>query len=114
MRSRLEARFAAFLDNDSSIDEWWYEPRAFAGRAGQYLPDFRIDVETDANPEGYYTVFVEVRPTIEKAMGAFTQMPVIRESLHEATLVVWVPNVGLWINSVPDNMWRWSAGGFIE
>lgn len=41
MRSRLEAGFAAWLDECSFT--WQYEPHAFAGARGQYLPDFRID-----------------------------------------------------------------------
>lgn len=40
MRSRLEARFAAFLDRVGL--PWEYEPRAFASRRGQYLPDFLV------------------------------------------------------------------------
>lgn len=40
MRSRLEARVAAWLD--SLGIEWRYEPHAFASPAGQYLPDFEL------------------------------------------------------------------------
>jgi hypothetical protein len=40
MRSRLEARVAAWLD-DVGIP-WEYEPRAFASAQGQYLPDFQL------------------------------------------------------------------------
>lgn len=38
MRSRLEARVAAWLDASDFL--WRYEPRAFAGINGEYLPDF--------------------------------------------------------------------------
>jgi hypothetical protein len=41
MRSRLEARVAAWLDSMGLV--WTYEPHAFASRDGQYLPDFEID-----------------------------------------------------------------------
>lgn len=41
MRSRLEARFAQFLDACGVT--WEYEPMCFAGPTGQYLPDFRTD-----------------------------------------------------------------------
>ena len=41
MRSRLEARVAAWFD--SLGIEWLYEPCAFASPEGQYLPDFYID-----------------------------------------------------------------------
>jgi hypothetical protein len=40
MRSRTEATFAAFLDRHGF--DWQYEPEAFAGAGGQYLPDFRV------------------------------------------------------------------------
>lgn len=40
MRSRLEALWAAALDN-AGIG-WVYEPIAFSGSGGQYLPDFFI------------------------------------------------------------------------
>ncbi len=40
MRSRLEAGFAAWLDDHKLI--WEYEPCAFASEKGQYLPDFRV------------------------------------------------------------------------
>lgn len=40
MRSRLEARVAAYLDRHGV--EWRYEPRAFGAKHGQYLPDFEL------------------------------------------------------------------------
>jgi hypothetical protein len=52
MRSRLEARVAAFLDAQGFI--WEYEPRAFASGFDQYLPDFAI--------EGIVSPFVPVDP----------------------------------------------------
>jgi hypothetical protein len=53
MRSRLEADFAAFLDNTGA--EWEYEPTCFAGPGGQWLPDFRV------RRDGY-NVYFEVKP----------------------------------------------------
>lgn len=38
MRSRLEADFAAYLDQIAG--HWRYEPECFAGQSGQWLPDF--------------------------------------------------------------------------
>lgn len=38
MRSRLEAGFARWLDEQGI--EWQYEPYALSGERGQYLPDF--------------------------------------------------------------------------
>lgn len=56
MRSRMEARVAAFLDFLGY--RWTYEPRAYASTAGQYLPDFVIQ------QPGYRPVFVEVKGSI--------------------------------------------------
>lgn len=40
MRSRLEAKFAAFFDQQGY--RWDYEPRCYADAEGQYLPDFQL------------------------------------------------------------------------
>lgn len=40
-RSRLEARWAVFLD--AMEIRWEYEPEGFETSAGWYLPDFRVD-----------------------------------------------------------------------
>lgn len=53
MRSRLEADFAAFLDQSGA--EWEYEPVCFAGPDGQWLPDFRVT-------HNGQQVYVEVKP----------------------------------------------------
>lgn len=53
MRSRTEARFAAFLDRVGI--RWEYEPRAFASPHGQYLPDFELLLGT-ARPRAYVDV----------------------------------------------------------
>ena len=49
MRSRLEALYAAWLDNyrdaewpDEPFWKWSYEPMAFGSPDGQYLPDFFV------------------------------------------------------------------------
>ena len=76
MRSRLEARFAAFLDGGK--EPWQYEPRAFADETGQYLPDFQLGDKT----------FIEVKPTIDQAEAAMTAMERIWSSEPDATLMV--------------------------
>lgn len=60
MRSRLEAGFAAWLDEAKL--SWAYEPECFAGPAGQYLPDFRIDNLTIVGIADDVTAYVEVKP----------------------------------------------------
>jgi hypothetical protein len=59
MRSRTEARYAAWLD---TWCEWTFEPNAFKDRRNEWLPDFRLlDVPTTWT-EHPVTVFVEVKP----------------------------------------------------
>lgn len=84
MRSRLEARVAAGLDSSADGAPWKYEPRAFANEHGQYLPDFEI--EGLARP-----TFLEVKPTIDAALGVLERMQIIWDSLPNATLWILVP-----------------------
>lgn len=72
MRSRLEARFAQWMDFHQW--EWVYEPECFASADGQYLPDFELlaprltfrqNTEVFDLPESV-RVFLEVKPTVEK------------------------------------------------
>ena len=105
MRSRLEARYAAQLDDEGR--HWTYEPRAFANQAGQYLPDFQVEPEDDDPWPA--TMFVEVRPTVDGAFRAMTQMPIIWDSLPDAVLMIVIPDQGLyWWSSghLKDGRWR--------
>lgn len=103
MRSRLEARVASELDTNDYT--WTYEPRAYAGVGGQYLPDFEL---TGAP----FPLFMEVRPTLERALQALTPMTVIWESEPDAHLVVLWPDADRpngWqslLASPPDRKWR--------
>jgi len=98
MRSRLEARFAALLDDAGA--QWQYEPNAFGGRAGQYLPDFLIHALFDAEPLPF-PIYIEVKPTLEKAYEAMRRMPIIWESDEGARLLVVVrePPLVFWANA---------------
>lgn len=58
MRSRLEARYAAWLDSKGI--QWRYEPQCFGSDEGQYLPDFRLFGVTWMGLER--PLFVEVKP----------------------------------------------------
>ena len=53
MRSRLEADFAAFLDQSDA--DWDYEPFCFAGPDGQWLPDFLVILNG-------HRIYIEVKP----------------------------------------------------
>lgn len=84
MRSRLEARFAAFLDRAGFA--WEYEPRAFASERGQYLPDFRV-----ISADGGRDLYVEVKgaePSDDEAARLMRRMEIIFASLPEVSLGV--------------------------
>lgn len=111
MRSRLEARFAAFLDRSGFT--WEYEPRAFASEQGQYLPDFRV---SDAGARS--DMYVEVKGPdagVVVLCGAMARMEIIHASEPRASLAFIVEQ---WL--VPGSLefmvmpWRglgWMPGG---
>lgn len=107
MRSRLEASVAAEFDQFGY--EWAYEPRAYANASGQYLPDFQI-LTMPSGPLPRPT-FMEVRPTIERAYLAMSQMPIIWDSEPRAFLIIHVPGEdGLsWFASGSESR-RWLIG----
>jgi len=61
MRSRLEARVAAWLDSLGL--RWTYEPQAFGAPEGQYLPDFEIDTSNARHLA--QRMFLEVKGAVE-------------------------------------------------
>jgi hypothetical protein len=80
MRSRLEARVAAMLDEFGVT--WEYEPVAFASGRSQYLPDFRLP-----DPFGSgVNVYIEVKPLVDDVAGALQRMSVIAKSEPTAFL----------------------------
>lgn len=86
MRSRLEARYAQWLDAQGL--EWTYEPRCFASDDGQYLPDFQIDgvrVLGSVHP-----IFVEVKPNFDylKRSDHCSWSRIINASIPDAFFVV--------------------------
>ena len=117
MRSRTEARFAAYLDRLGV--SWQYEPEAFASRDGQYLPDFMVSAGS-APP-----IVIEVKPwtarddpdgflaTVETTME---RMEIVRASIPDAVLVLafsgslcqLLNNRARW-EIVPGNDW-WTEG----
>lgn len=100
MRSRLEARFAAYLDAQGY--RWTYEPRAFADDRGQYLPDFELHY-----PELSYRAFIEVRPTMEAALKGLGRMQIIWSSEPDAALMVVVADTPTVLTA--GNGHRWSV-----
>jgi len=93
MRSRLEARYAAVMDERG--DAWIYEPRCFASSEGQYLPDFGVrcdGCETTSEPHWSYD---EVKPLVPKLLPKWEDMArwarIIRESEPYAHLDLAVP-----------------------
>lgn len=109
MRSRLEARVAAYLDLGFNRG-WLYEPRAFANETGQYLPDFQLPAD-DEFPQD---LFVEVRPTLDRAYQACKPMEIIWDSIPNAFLVIAIPDLGQALWRLPDTVWtltewEWAA-----
>lgn len=89
MRSRTEARFAAYLDRQGV--PWTYEPEAFASREGQYLPDFVV-AAGDAPP-----IVIEVKPwTADEdpdgffagVEGTMERMEIVRANIPDAILIL--------------------------
>ena len=70
MRSRLEARVAAWLDQERIV--WQYEPHAFASGDKQYLPDFRLEGIRD--PAGSLaTWYLEVKGQLPENVGEMAE-----------------------------------------
>lgn len=107
MRSRLEARFARWIDGIPGIT-WEYEPRAFADGQGEYLPDFVTYGWSIARMDSYVLgsrspilggtwkqpVVFEVKPpvavqTTEDEQREFERMEVVRASSPYAALALW-------------------------
>lgn len=115
MRSRLEAGFAAWLDQRGFA--WSYEPRAFASEAGQYLPDFRID-DLEWLGIGRGIAYIEVKPSIwgtrAEVDALRRQMLLIHESEPHALLVLaregWQPTVVLDAEDYPFAICSWCHG----
>lgn len=80
MRSRLEATVAAHLD-DWGYD-WKYEPRAFADRHGQYLPDFVIYIN------GKFKLVLEVKGEMVMDDDPFQRMRAVWSSEPQAWLAI--------------------------
>jgi len=89
MRSRLEALYAANIDNLGAT--WEYEPECFANERGQYLPDFIV--HWSSNPLDWE--YVEVKPTLAAALAAAESMLPILDTHPNARLVTVYP-VGNW------------------
>ena len=100
MRSRLEAKVAAHLDGRGF--EWQYEGPAFGGRGGQYLPDFTLPAR-----DGRLTVYIEVKPTVDRAYRAMERMQVIWESEPNVALMMLVGVSDLaWVAYPDTRTWR--------
>lgn len=95
MRSRLEADFARFLDDHPYV-KWEYEAACFAGRNGQYLPDFKIGPDKEG-----VIHYIEVKP-----IGILDDEEYDVDAVLSAMSTVW--------ESEPDaklELWFWAYGG---
>ena len=97
MRSRLEARVAAWLDRNRFA--WMYEPTAFkTDRGGEYLPDFSFGpIPQGLGWGGRFGVnelvpaFLEVKPGGVSIIFWQHRMEAIWEQLPHAVLVIAMP-----------------------
>lgn len=111
MRSRLEARFAAFLDNADF--DWEYEPRAFGSPSGQYLPDFRVFKA--ALEDDFYVEIKGVINTEAEHRSARQRLEIIHASHPGAGLALVVDDslgvsgLTFWVK--PSSRIRWIKGG---
>lgn len=97
MRSRLEARWAAGLDELGLL--WEYEPCAFASHDGQYLPDFRV------GRPGYAPWYLEIRgPRITDPVPVQRRMAIIWASDPTARLLLLDDHDQWWFGA--DGDWR--------
>lgn len=109
MRSRLEARLAAHLDHFPG--PWEYEPRAFASKRGQYLPDFYLP----PNEECPRPIYIEAKPTLDQAYKAMERMQIIWESDPRAGLMIVAAREGILFVAVEAGgrwepyAWEWAA-----
>lgn len=84
MRSRTEARFAAFLDRAGIV--WRYEPQAFASKSGQYLPDFELRFD---GPRPLRRVYVDVKGREpDDLVPLLRRMTIIWDSRPTAVLAI--------------------------
>jgi len=93
MRSRLEAGFARWLDTWPFV-KWQYEPQAFAGKGGQYLPDFVADGFRTAWSDGLHRVYFEVKPPVFGCQTRWDEDPHVDPAEWEAG------------SAAEDDLWR--------
>lgn len=91
MRSRLEARFARWLDEWGV--EWAYEPGLICGEGGRgvkggcYLPDFLVDIPYVG------ARWIEVKPTSELGYGSRERMEKCLYDFPTVGLIIVVPSL---------------------
>jgi hypothetical protein len=106
MRSRLEADFAAHLDERGIA--WRYEPAVFGPIGRGYLPDFEL-----RRLDGHH--YVEVKPLLRDVPKAKERMAIILDTYPDAVLVVACAEASRWFASVAGGEWttwvdRWAHG----
>jgi hypothetical protein len=116
MRSRLEADYAAFMDQAGW--GWKYEPIVFAGPSGQWLPDFelwpesRVPSYVELKPESWLQEDARVAQTLDRMEIAWLSEP--KAVLY---LVFWrygcrSPEPFCWIFSMNECDGGWRPGAF--
>lgn len=103
MRSRLEAAFAGWLDQNGA--KWEYEPCAFGSSHGQYLPDFRLLEVQCSWRETPQTVYVETKPKDWPFAADGYDIGGPFEMLMRSMAIIWEsePDAVLVLAQPPDN-----------
>lgn len=91
-RSRLEARWAVFLDAIGA--KWEYEPEGYQLPSGWYLPDFFIHYRDD-QPERIRHpgagAFLEIKPIAPTEIEKRLMVELSRATFHNGILAVGLP-----------------------
>lgn len=89
-RSRLEARWAVFLD---SIDARWdYEPEGYELPSGWYLPDFFVHYRDDhRNQYPGAGAFLEIKPLTPSDREKNLLVELSHQTMHNGILAVGMP-----------------------
>lgn len=103
--TRPEAYWAEWFDAKGY--RWDYEPRVYAGRGGQYLPDFLVYGDP-TDPDNLGDAYVEVKPTVEAAQRILPRMQVIWESVPDAFLVVFCDRGWYRAKGDVSHSWEWT------
>lgn len=85
-RSRLEARWAVYLDNTPNILTWKYEPHVIKSKNGwTYTPDFLVTFYVDGHSQRLY---LECKPTFISVDYDKFLLQIVKETKYGVLLLM--------------------------